>query len=185
MHGGSRLAHFRRETTLFTIQSKNGRGYTVLPLLAVTPMSFHDLIVYSSDERQVLVVDVTSGKDSAPVQLERVRRALMSEPGSQQAKFFLRVQPNGLFLWKAGATAGTAAEFASLKSVLRDYAASMVKREETLVKDAMDIVIYAWLDDLAFGIRKPKADSDADQLLIKSGVYDQIRGGRVSGEDYE
>ena len=142
-------------------------------------MSLHDIAVYSRDDRQVLVVEIRSSIASEPEQLERVRQALMDDTASQSAQFLLLAQRNGLFLWKGSAVRGAKAEVASVKSVLRDYAESVPDREETLRKPGLEIIIYSWFDDLAFGIRKPKPESEADQLLVTAGVYDLIRSGRV------
>jgi len=146
---------------------------------AAPPMSPYDITAYSPDNRQVLIVEVKSGKDSDPQQLERVRQALMSVIEAQSVQFFVLAQRNGLFLWKKGASTGTDAEFAPVKGLLREYAASLPDQEEIIRKPGLEMVIHAWLDDLALGIRQPKPDSEADQLLVKTGIYDQIRQGRV------
>lgn len=152
-----------------------------LPIETAPPMSRYDIAAYSPDHRQVLIVEVKSGKDSAPHQLERIRQALMSG-SDQNVQFFVLAQRNGLFLWKKGAGAGTTAEFASVRSVLNDYAASLPDQEESIRKPGLEIVIHAWLDDLALGIRQPKPDSEADQLLVRIGAYTQIKAGRIVAE---
>jgi len=134
------------------------------------PMSARDIIAYSPDEQTVLVVEIKSGKEDTPEQLERSRRQLMADAASLEAAFLLLAQRNGLFLWKKDAAPGTKAEFASVKSVLRDYASSVADQAETLRKPEMEMVVHSWLDDLAIGIRTPKADSEADQLLVRTGV---------------
>ena len=145
-------------------------------------MSLHDIIVYSSDEHPVLVVQVKPGKDDAPEQLERFRRSLEADVTSQNALFLLLVQRNGLFLWAKDAPPGTSAQFAPVQNILREYAASVADQAESFRKSEIEMVIHSWLDDLALGIRMPKTDVLADQLLVKAGVYDRIRHGRVVAE---
>jgi hypothetical protein len=41
------------------------------------------------------------------------------------------------------------------------------------------MIIYSWLDDLAVGIREPDPEAEADQLLVRTGIYDDIREGRA------
>ena len=152
-----------------------------LPIEPALPMSLYDIAAYSPDHRQVLIVEVKSSKDSGPHHLECIREALMSG-SDENVQFFVLAQRNGLFLWKKGAGAGTTAEFASVKSILNDYAASLPDQEESIRKPGLEIVIHAWLDDLALGIRQPKQDSEADQLLVRTGAYNQIREGRIVAE---
>jgi hypothetical protein len=150
---------------------------------AAAPMSLHDITVYSANAGPLLVVEVNGSKNSAPDQLERLRRILMSGSDTWGADFFLIAQNNGLFLWRKGAEPGTEAEFASIKTLVREYAPSIADRDMLIPKDGMEILMYAWLDDLVLGIRQPQLESDADQLLVRTGVYDRMREGRVVVED--
>lgn len=141
---------------------------------------FHDLTVYSPDERRVLIVEIEGGSDNSPFQLERVRHGLMSDTDYQSTPFFLHAKPNGLFLWRNGDGPGANAEFAPVEGILRYYTPSITpEMREYLGKFGMNMLVYSWVDDLVLGLRKPNHDSEADQLLVKAGIYDQIRGGRV------
>jgi hypothetical protein len=43
----------------------------------------------------------------------------------------------------------------------------------------MELAIASWLNDLANNVRKPDPSSEADQMLIRSGLYDQMKHGVV------
>jgi hypothetical protein len=145
-------------------------------------MAQPDIIVYSPENKPALIVQIKAIKEGMPDELERTRRALMDAYKSSVAAHYLVVQRNGLFLWEKGAVAGTPAKHASLKSVLREYAASISDPEASLRRDGLEIIVRSWLDDLAIGIRSPKSNVEADQLLVSSGIYKEIRDGRVESE---
>jgi len=145
-------------------------------------MSLRDITVYASDDRPVLVVEIKGHKDASRENLERLRRSLASEVHEVKPRFLLLAQRDDLFLWDLTSKVGAQPQVASAKSVLRDYAKSVPDPEHSLRKDGLQMVLRSWLDDLALGIRKPRADSEADQLLVSSGIYQDIRQGRVEAE---
>jgi hypothetical protein len=145
-------------------------------------MAQPDIIVYSPENKPTLIVQIKAIKEGKPDELERTRQALMDAYRSSEASHYLVIQRNGIFLWKKGAAAGTLPEHASLKSVLREYAASISDPELSLRRDGLEMVVRSWLDDLTIGIRSPKSNVEADQLLVSSGIYKEIRDGRVESE---
>jgi hypothetical protein len=154
------LVLLARRSRAFLFNDKESRVIHSTFMAPPTPLP--DITVYSPDARQALVVEIRPTVASDPDHLELVRRALMEDIASKNAQFFLLAQRNGLFLWRGGAGSSRKAEIASVRSVLRDYARSLQNREELLRKPGLELIIFR-LDDLAFGIRRPKADAEADE----------------------
>jgi hypothetical protein len=147
------------------------------------PMSIYDLTVRSADGRRILAVTTTAGIGRDSEDIELARELMMSEEAGEKVPFFLLAERDRMFLWKKGAGPYSEAETAPVEGLLREYAPSVVEANLPIPKGSMDILIYAWLDDLARGIREPRPESEADELLVRAGVYDEIRGGRAFLED--
>jgi len=147
------------------------------------PKSFYDLTVRSADRRQILAVAITGRVRADRENIELFRELLMSEEGGEEIPFFLLAEGDRIFLWKKGDGPYADAETAPVEPLVREYLPPGVDWDFPIGKDAMDILIYAWLDDLARGWREPRPESEADQLLIRAGVYDEILGGRAVYED--
>jgi hypothetical protein len=145
------------------------------------PKSFYDLTVRAADRRPILAVAITGRVGADREDIELFRELLMSEEGGEEIPFFLLAEGDRMFLWRKGDGPYIDAEIALVEPLVREYAPSGV--DTPLSKDGMNILIYAWLDDLAMGIREPRPESEADQLLVRSGVYDEIRGGRALYEN--
>jgi hypothetical protein len=141
-----------------------------------------DLVVFSSDDKPLVIVEVKGGKDTSPQSLEQVKQQLLTYATHIPAQYLLAVFRSGLFLWEKQDEQNHAPRHASARSLFREYASSVAEPEDRLRTDGLRILVHAWLDDLAIGIRKPKADSEADQLLVDTGIYEKMKRGRVATE---
>jgi hypothetical protein len=142
-----------------------------------------DIVAYSADHRRVLVVECKGGKMTSPENAAQFRRNLMAHSAITPTPYFLLAFPTSLFLWKAETAPGELADFtAPAKPVLRSYLGSLVDREPGLQGQSIELAMLSWLGDLAAAIRKPDPKSEADQMVVKSGLYDKIRRGEVKSE---
>lgn len=144
--------------------------------------SHSDIVAYSPDHRRVLVVECKGGGEMSPENAALLRRNLLTHNLIPDAPYFLLAVPNGFFLWLDKTPADQPPDFfASAKSVLRDY---LGKHAEALGTrgESLQLVLVSWLGDLASAIRQPDPNSEADQMLVKSGLYDKIRFGEVKSE---
>lgn len=143
-----------------------------------------DIVVFSRDKRPILVVELKdTGAYTTPESAAGVRRSLMAHGLLPDAPFFMLVTPIKQFLWpKIAAPHDLPGFTAPSTSILDHYAAPRPSRPKQGRGGALEIVIFSWLSDLASGIRSPSRDSPADQMLVESGVYQQIRGGTADFE---
>jgi hypothetical protein len=137
----------------------------------------HDIVVYSSDKRPALVVEVRATKDASPERALAARQHFLQRDPLLRERFFLLASSSAIFLWEKNASADAAPKTAALKDVVRDYGGKSADRKDGPSPEGLLIIMYFWLDDLAIGVRKPKETSDADQLLVSNGVYERIRNG--------
>lgn len=142
-------------------------------------MAFHDLVIYSRDKQPVVAMMIRAGKLSTPDQLEFFREVLMDPSEANEARYYLLLLRHDLFLWRETSRPGENPEQTSLTSVLRAYAPIIAGPDDFLTAECLLIAMHFWLDDLAVGIRKPKPDCEADQFIVRTGIYDEIRDGRV------
>jgi hypothetical protein len=85
-----------------------------------------------------------------------------------------------LHLWRKDAPAGSPPQFtASAKQIWRNYLGKLAEEPGTLRSESMELAVAAWLNDLANNVTRLDTESEADRLLLDSGLYDQMKGGVV------
>jgi hypothetical protein len=142
-----------------------------------------DIVVDSPTRRQILYVECKTTKTSDTQEAARMRRNCLMHSLVSSDAYFMVALPNTLFLWNQNSAAEMLPSFtADAKPVLRDYLGKkIVDREGGPRGESLELAIAAWLGDLAAGVRSP-GQSAADQILVSSGLYEAMKGGRVSTE---
>ncbi|HEU4624181.1 MAG TPA: hypothetical protein VFS52_05420 [Steroidobacteraceae bacterium] len=142
-----------------------------------------DIVVYSQDKRRVLVVEVKEGKEPDPEHTAGLRRTLIAHDLLPHAPFFLLAYRTRLFLWRQETKPGEPPDYsASAAPILDDYASSFLKAGSPLRESGLQLIIFAWLADLASGARVPHPDSEPDRMSVESGLWGDIRLGDVQFE---
>jgi hypothetical protein len=148
---------------------------------AMPPRS--DIIAYSMDHRPVLVVECKGGKGTSPENAALLRRNLLAHELIPDAPYFLLAFATAFFLWREKTPADELPDFsASARSVLREYLGELAEKAPATRGESLQLALVSWLGDLASAIRQPDPGSEADQMLVKSGVYEKIRRGEVKSE---
>jgi hypothetical protein len=99
---------------------------------------------------------------------------------STQFEYFMVTLRAELYLWRDDAPPGSPPQYtASAKQIWRDYLGEYGDRPETLLCVSMEMAVASWLNDLANNVTKPDPESEADQLVLRSGLYDRMKGGVV------
>ena len=142
-----------------------------------------DIIAYSTDHRPVLVVECKGGKETSPGNAARLRRNLLAHELIPDAPYFLLAFSTVFFLWRDKTPADQPPDFsASARSVLREYLGKLAEDAAATRGESLQLALVSWLGDLASAIRQPDPGSEADQMLVKSGLYEKIRSGEVKSE---
>ena len=138
-----------------------------------------DIIVYSHDRSLALAVETTISRAPTAEDATELRRHLLMHQLLPRAPFFLLVNPTSMFLWRE-ATPPTAPpdREVSADAVLNNYC-SEESGKWAMTKGALEIVVLHWLCTIANGLREADPASPPEQMLIDSGLYEQIRNGDV------
>lgn len=139
-----------------------------------------DILLESPTGRRVLLVECKAVIHSSPKSAAHLRRNLLFHSAGTSAAFFMLATPSALYLWNEEAQPDELPLFSSdSKQVLREYLGPLVDRSGGPRGESIERAIASWLSDLAGQLRKPEATSQADQMLIASGLYEQMKDGVV------
>jgi len=142
-------------------------------------MSAEADIVLDTPTKRLLLVECTWMKEPSLAKATKLRDSL-AELWSTDFEYFMLALQTDLYLWRKAAIAGSEPRFtASATQIWRDYLGKLADDPEALRSASMVIAVGAWLNDLAHHATKPDSGSEADQLLLRSGLYDQMKGGVV------
>jgi hypothetical protein len=167
-----------------------GMGYGLPPAVQSmsTPMRRDlmtaplDIVVDSPAGQRVLFVECRATRKSTPEDAAHVRRNLIAHSQLPSDAFFLLAMTSKLFLWDKDGAANAAPNFtADAQPVLRDYLGSIADQEGGPRGESLELAIASWLGDLTSNLRRPDK-SDADRMLVDSGLFEKIKGGRVRTE---
>jgi hypothetical protein len=142
-----------------------------------------DIAVYSPDKQLILVVEVKGGKQSKSDAAAQLRRNLLVHGLLPSSPYFLLAYQTNLFLWRSGSDPIAPPLFmAPAKPVLQDYLRSVSGGERLVGEESLQLALVSWLSDLASDVRTPQPSSEADEMIVQSGLYDLIKNGEVKSE---
>jgi hypothetical protein len=142
-----------------------------------------DIVVDSLNRQHLLLVECMAVGESKPADAIGVRRGLIIHGYAVKSVFFMVAFSKALYLWQPDCAIDAPPTFtASPLSVLREYLGRIADQPGGPLAESLELAISSWLGDLAGGLRTPKTASEADQMLLASGLYDQIKGGDVRRE---
>jgi hypothetical protein len=135
-----------------------------------------DIVIESPDRRRILVVECT--RNTSSQQAVRWRRNFVAHGLDSEVPYFLLAFPTSLFLWRANANIEAPPDFtAPAQGVLKRYLGSIADQPGGPLEESLEIAFSTWLSNLAHGVRQPDALSEADQMLVTSGLLETMRGG--------
>jgi hypothetical protein len=138
-----------------------------------------DIVVDSATGSRILFVECKITRKSTPEEAAQVRRNLLAHSQLPADAFFLLAMPSRLFLWSKDRGKDAPPSFtADAQPVLRDYLGTIADQEGGPRGESLELAIASWLGDLVSNLRTPDK-SDADRMLVESGLLDKIKGGRV------
>src|SRR5882757_1584765 len=137
-----------------------------------------DIVIESPDRRRILVVECKRAQDASSQQAVRWRRNFVTHGLDSEVPYFMLAFPTGLFLWRANANIGAPPDFtAPAQGVLKRYLGPIADQPGGPLEESLEIAFSTWLSDLAHGVRQPDSSSEADQMLVESGLLEKMRGG--------
>lgn len=137
-----------------------------------------DIVIESPDRRRILVVECKRAQDTSSQHAVRWRRNFVAHGLDSEVPYFLLAFPTGLFLWRANANIEAPPDFtAPAQGVLKRYLGPIADQPDGPLEESLEIAVSTWLSNLAYGVRQPDARSEADQMLVTSGLLEKMRGG--------
>lgn len=137
-----------------------------------------DIIVHGSRGDLIAAVEVKNLPDLDAKSAGEIRDRYRAGGLLPDARYFLLVSQTRGFLWSAAAP-DRPEEF-PMGSIVRSYGGAFAS-ENWLRGSELELVVAAWLSDLAWGDARESLDGAA-AVLKGSGFLDAIQGGRVSAE---
>src|SRR5579871_3176657 len=126
--------------------------------------------------RRILVVLCRGLKTASSQQATEWRTNLIADGFELDTHHLLLGFPTGLFLWLPNTDSEAPPDFiVSAQSVLERYLSPRVEELGGPDNEDLEVVFSFWLMDLANGMREPDALSEADQMLVTSGLLEKIR----------
>jgi len=136
-----------------------------------------DIIVESHYRRPILMVKCRGAQGTSNQYATRWRQNLIEHGLDPEVPYFLLAFPTRLFLWRANANIEAPPDFAApAQDVLRRYLGPIADLPGG-PRQSLELVFHFWLDDLAQELRQPDPLSEAEQMLVTSGLLEKIKGG--------
>ncbi len=140
----------------------------------------YDIVVEAPDHTRVLVVECKRMRETSDTQATQFRESLATQERGLRNAFFMLALPAKLFLWKPDVALDAQPDFtAPARAVLGTYLGPWADQPGGPHSESLEIAISSWLSDLQNGIRNPDPRSEADRMIVQSGLLDQIKGGSV------
>jgi hypothetical protein len=138
-----------------------------------------DVVVDVPRRGRVLVVEITWFKEPS-ISKAIGHRDIRAPFWTTNFEYFMLVLRGDVYVWRHDRPPGSPPDFsAPIGKVWLKYLGEFSEKPETLGAGAMEFAIWSWLDDLAGGVRPPDPESEADQMLLSSGLYDLMQNGDV------
>lgn len=138
-----------------------------------------DIVVDVPGRGRVLVVEVTWFSEPS---IEKVieHRDIRAPFWSTHFEYFMLVLRGEVYIWRRNTPPESPPDFsAPIQEVWNRYLGELAERPETLRSTVMQIAISSWLHDLANGVWPPDPESEADQMLLGSGLHELMKHGVV------
>ena len=142
-----------------------------------------DISVYSRDRQLVLLAEIKWDKESSEQNATYYRRNLLSHGLLSSVPFFLLANRSTLNLWRGTASPDEAPTYtAAAKPIFKRYLGPLADDERGPGSESLQFALTRWLSEFADESRAPDQSSDADQMVINSGLAQQLKGGEVREE---
>jgi hypothetical protein len=155
------------------------------------PIDYESLIpkigVYSPYSPLVLVVEALTGRDCSQEDATAFRSNLLEgELTPPHAPWLLMPTGEAMYLWKRETALHAPADFVAPSiEILQEHVPERVRTGSHYRRDALEFAFTWWLRRLVYMIQLPAPDREADQMLVRSGVYDQIHHGELRTKDVQ
>ena len=145
-----------------------------------------DLAAYGKDGQLALVVETKSRLHTSPDWAARMRRNLFSHGIVPRSEYFMLAMPDNLYLWRDNMAGNEIAEpdyIINAKPLFKRYLNVAIEDAIALSDESLEILVGSWIRDLMARGLSDDLPEPQRSMLIKSGLVDAIKGGRVAQEE--
>ncbi len=138
-----------------------------------------DIGVYDAENHPILVVEVKGKPDSSTRWAAQLRRNLAAHASFPDAKYFLIVTPDRIYLWTrpVGTELAPADAVFDARIVFKPYLDQIRPRD--LTGTALELMVGAWLDSLIEGYGLSKLSPEVHDRLEEAGLLKALQGARL------
>ena len=145
-----------------------------------------DLAAYDKDGQLALVVETKSRLHTSADWAARMRRNLFSHGMVPRSEYFMLAMPDNLYLWhdsRAGGDTTKPDYIINAKPLFKKYLDATIAGAIALSDESLEILVGSWIRDLMARGLPDDLPEPQRSMLIKSGLVDAIKGGRVAQEE--
>jgi len=144
-----------------------------------------DLALYDRNGQLTAVAELKNKLGTSREWATQLRRNILAHGGYYSADFFLLVTPDRLYVWK---NAGTAPALIpptyeiDTQPIFAPYFKSAGVTHGHVSGHAFELIVAAWLGDLARSEKEPETLANGQGWLVESGFLKAVRDGRIEYE---
>jgi len=141
-----------------------------------------DFIAYGADGSIVLLAEAKSRRGTSDVWAAKLRRNMLAHGDLPRAKYFLIATPERMYGWKHDNLNSDEVppEFTiDARKALAPYFAKFDQDPERIVPEAFDLLVLAWLTDVARSAEYTEALDPSLQSLSDSGLLSSLRQAHI------
>jgi hypothetical protein len=140
-----------------------------------------DIAVFSKDRRLILIMEVKDGGREMTAQYAAaLRHNWIGHGNLPVTPFFMIATRFHIFLWRGEAELGALPSYsATTTPIVTAYCPTITRMRRWRVCGGLDFAMFFWLADIMDERRPLSADSDTDRVLLDSGLFDEIKGGKL------
>lgn len=143
-----------------------------------------DVVVYSSQDKPQLVVEVKNRPGASDEWARQMRRNLLAHALVPVTPYFLLVLPDYIYLWRSKDLANieNPPDYkVETQVVLADYLQSLSRPLREISEYSLELLVNSWLRDVV-NLPQLVQDDPGQRWLIESGLYNAIQKGSVTAE---
>ena len=145
-----------------------------------------DLAAYDKDGQLALVVETKSRMHTSADWAARMRRNLFSHGMVPRSEYFMLAMPDNLYLWhdnRAGSETAEPDYIINARPLFERYLDVAIEDAIALSDESLEILVGSWIRDLMARGLPDDLPEPQRGMLVKSGLVDAIKGGRVAQEE--
>jgi hypothetical protein len=139
-----------------------------------------DIRVTTSDNRLLLIAEVKGKRGASADWVKQMRQLLLASDIIPKSPYFLLALPDYFYLWKTTSDEDAEPDFTiEARQALAGYLESASLSLDKISGEGLELLVSSWLRDLTYLDDSKDSDNPSVKWLVESGLYDEIKNGKV------